>query len=221
MFRSRRPIGHVWVCALALSLLSTTAAHAQKPSPYPPPPPPPDAGPLPAPAQPTAPPDSLLWTPQALGALAQQASWHTDFTLDRSMLALAGDFSGLDEPTRQTVARLNGIAFHLFRFSPATGYDPALLQAIRAEYGALGWKHIATTSARPSQYPGQPPGTTDVWLENHGVNFAGAIVLLSSPTSISLIAVSGDISTIDLLHLRGHFGIPRFSDEAVGQGMAH
>ncbi len=173
--------------------------------------------------------DALTLIPQGLTALAQQASWHTDFTFDRSMLALAGEFSGLDDQTKQTIARLNGIAVHLYRFPQPGAYDSAALDAVRAQYGSLGWKHIVTANKFPdAQGAGQPagqgvpgqfipsgPGRTDVWLQNRGVNFAGAAILLAGQTSVNLIVVSGDISTLDLLHLRGHFGIPRFPDDAL------
>jgi hypothetical protein len=152
--------------------------------------------------------------PQAMSALAQQANWHTDLTFDRSMLALAGDLSSLDAPARASLARLNGISVHSYRFARPGAYDPALLQAVRAQYAALGWKHIATQGHVGQS--GYSPGQTDFWINTHGVNVAGAAILLASPTSINLIAVSGDISTLDLLHLRGHFGIPRFRDDAVG-----
>jgi hypothetical protein len=49
----------------------------------------------------------------------------------------------------------------------------------------------------------------------------GMMVLISGPKDLNLIALNGDISTVDLLHLRGHFGIPRFSGDrfvSPGQG---
>ncbi len=44
------------------------------------------------------------------------------------------------------------------------------------------------------------------------------MVLVSSPKDLNLIALNGDISTLDLLHLRGHFGIPRFSGDGFVPG---
>ncbi len=174
--------------------------------------------------------DALTLIPQGLAALNQQASWHTDFTFDRSLLALAGNFTGVDDRTRQTIARLNGVAVHLYRFSAPGAYDSASVDAVRAEYNSLGWKHVVTANKFPdvqgsqSGYGGAPgefipsgPGRTDVWLESHGVNFAGVAILLAGQRSVNLITVSGDISTLDLLHLRGHFGIPRFPDDALGR----
>ncbi len=174
--------------------------------------------------------DALTLIPQGLTALNQQASWHTDFTFDRSLLALAGNFTGVDDRTRQTIARLNGVAVHLYRFPEAGAYDPASVDAIRAQYSSLGWKHVVTANKFPDVQGPQPgyngapgefipsgPGRTDVWLEAHGVNFAGVAILLAGQRSVNLITVSGDISTLDLLHLRGHFGIPQFPDDALGR----
>jgi hypothetical protein len=53
-------------------------------------------------------------------------------------------------------------------------------------------------------------GTTDVWLVMDGVNLRGAVVLAETPKSLTLVTVAGNLSPVDLLHLRGHFGIPRF-----------
>lgn len=146
--------------------------------------------------------------------LAREASWHTDFTFDRSMLALAGNLYGLDEPTRQSLARLNGISVHSYRFRGPGAYDPAALDAVRAQYNALGWKHVVTAKSHAGA-SGYASGQTDLWIATKGVNVAGAAILLAGASNLNLIAVSGDLSTLDLLHLRGHFGIPQFSDNAL------
>ncbi len=172
---------------------------------------------------------ALTLLPQGLTTLSQEASWHTDFTFDRSLLALAGSFTGVDDQTRQTIARLHGIGVHLYRFASPGAYDPTAVEAVRAQYNSLGWKHVVTANKFPdAQGAGQPhdqgapgqlipagPGRTDVWLQSRGVNFAGVAILLAGESSVNLITVSGDISTLDLLHLRGHFGIPRFPDNAL------
>jgi hypothetical protein len=43
----------------------------------------------------------------------------------------------------------------------------------------------------------------------------GAVVLVSTPTSLTLATLKGDLSPVDLLHLRGHFGIPRFDGDSL------
>lgn len=188
-------------CALALSLLAWPAAEAQ-------------AQQAVNATTTTLSPDSLAWLPQGLTTLSRQASSHTDFSFDRSTLSLVGNLSSLDAPTRQAIARLNGIALHLYRFPGHDTYDAAALASIRAQYDAIGWKHFSTSHTEPG-LNGEPAGHTDVWLNMHGINIAGATILLSGPSTVNLIAISGDLSTLDLLHLRGHFGIPRFPDDAL------
>jgi hypothetical protein len=210
----RRLLATTAACVLALGM--STPSFAQAPAyhapAYPPQSYPPQSYP-PAQQGPQTPPDSLSWMPQGMTALAQQASWHTDFTFDRSMLALAGNLYGLDEPTRKSLARLNGITVHSYRFPAAGAYDPAALDAVRAQYNALGWKHIVSSSARRDAMTGS--GRTDLWIATKGVDVAGVAILLARPSNLNLIAISGDISTLDLLRLRGHFGIPDFGDDAI------
>jgi hypothetical protein len=45
------------------------------------------------------------------------------------------------------------------------------------------------------------------------VNVRGAVLLAETPRSLVLVTLKGDLSPIDLLHLRGHFGIPRFDGD--------
>jgi hypothetical protein len=48
-----------------------------------------------------------------------------------------------------------------------------------------------------------------------GANVRGAVVLVKTPKSLTLAAVAGNLSPVDLLHLRGHFGIPRFEGDGL------
>jgi hypothetical protein len=56
---------------------------------------------------------------------------------------------------------------------------------------------------------------TDVWLVLDGVNVRGAVVLAQTPKSLTLVTIAGNLSPLDLLHLRGHFGIPRFDGDGL------
>ena len=58
---------------------------------------------------------------------------------------------------------------------------------------------------------------TDVWMVVDGVNVRGAVVLAETPKSLTLVTIAGNLSTVDLLHLRGHFGIPKFDDGGAQQ----
>jgi hypothetical protein len=41
------------------------------------------------------------------------------------------------------------------------------------------------------------------------------VILGETAKSVTLVTVKGDISPADLLHLRGHFGIPKFDSNGA------
>jgi hypothetical protein len=88
--------------------------------------------------------------------------------------------------------------------------DEGAVEAIRAAYHLRGWKHVVTTSDHGSPVRNR---TTDVWFVLDGVNVRGAVVLAETPRSLTLVTVAGNLSPIDLMHLRGHFGIPRLDKD--------
>ncbi|HEY1984905.1 MAG TPA: hypothetical protein VGG85_05825 [Terracidiphilus sp.] len=175
----------------------------QQPSPY-------DTSP---PADSARGPVVLDWTPPALGQLSARAAVKNSFTLDRNMLGAAAGLSGdMDEPTRQAINHLDGVSVHLLRFGATGVPDEGAVSAIREAYHLRGWKHVVT-----STNAGGPihNGTTDVWMVMDGVNMRGAVVLAETPKSVTLVTVAGNLSPVDLLHLRGHFGIPRFDQDGL------
>jgi hypothetical protein len=161
----------------------------------------------------------LNWIPQGFEALGQRAAFHTDFTFDRSMLQLAGFFVGdADQETRNAIAKLNGISVHSYHFAAPGLYDPAALDLIRRQYEAIGWKHLVAARSKGDPFNA---GQTDLWINFSHMDVTGMMVLFSGPKDLNLIAFNGDISPVDLLHLRGHFGIPRFpGDRFVPPGQA-
>jgi len=161
---------------------------------------PPDASPVP-----------LEWVPPPLTALSSMATMKENFTLDRTLLGVAaGVVPDSDAPVRQAIHKLDGVSVHLMRFNEAGIPDEGAVQAIRASYHLRGWKHVVTTGDRG----GSPlrNGTTDVWFVLDGMNVRGAVVLAETPRSLTLVTVAGDLSPVDLLHLRGHFGIPKLDE---------
>ncbi len=161
----------------------------------------------------------MNWVPQGFEALGQRAAFHTDFTFDRSMLQLAGYFVGdADQEARNAIAKLNSISVHSYHFAGPGLYDPAALDQIRRQYEATGWRHLV--AARDKRDPFNA-GQTDLWINFAHMDVTGMMVLFAGPKDLNLIAFNGDISTVDLLHLRGHFGIPRFpGDSFVPPGQA-
>lgn len=155
----------------------------------------------------------LDWAPPALAALSAQAAAKSSFTLDRTMLTAAAGLTGdMDDATRQAIAKLDGVSVHVLRFADTGLADPAQIEAIRDAYHERGWKHMVTTTGGESPLHN---ATTDVWVIMDGANLRGAVVLVQSAKTLTLATVKGNLSPADLLHLRGHFGIPRFEGDGL------
>jgi hypothetical protein len=170
----------------------------------------------PAPVAPLLSPVPLEWVPPALLQLQAQAAMKSSFTLDRNMLgAAAGMLPDSDADVKQTVRKLDGVSVHLLRFGDEGMVDPAEVDAVREAYHLRGWKHLVTTNNSGGPVHNE---TTDVWLVLDGVNVRGAVVLAETPKSLTLVTVAGNLSPVDLLHLRGHFGIPRFDGDGLKSG---
>jgi hypothetical protein len=159
----------------------------------------------------------LEWVPPALTQLSTQALAKESFTLDRSMLAAAaGLLPDADADVKQSVAKVDGVSVHILRFAVEGAADPAAVDAIRDSYHLRGWKHVISSSSKGGAvHSGTHNGTTDVWVVMDGANVRGAVVLVESPRSLTLATMAGNLSPVDLLHLRGHFGIPRFDAEGL------
>jgi hypothetical protein len=151
------------------------------------------------------------WVPQGFEALGQRAAFHTDFTFDRAMLQVAGYFIGDgDQGTRNAIAKLNSISVHSYHFAGPGLYDPATLDLIRRQYEAAGWRHLVAVHGKGDPFNA---GQTDLWINFAHMDVTGMMVLISGSKDLNLVSLNGDLSTVDLLHLRGHFGIPRFSGD--------
>lgn len=178
-------------------------AQTQKPSPYSAPAPSPGPRSYPSP---TPYPDDN-WVPNALYALGTNASFHTDFTLDRQMLrGLANGFYG-DQDGQRIVAGLRSISLHIYHYPEPDMYDPAALNAVRRAYDARGWTHLVIAQ---NHIENPEAARTDLWINFRNTNVEGMTVLVQNPSTLDLIVINGTLSPLDLLHLRGHFGIPRF-----------
>jgi len=157
----------------------------------------------------------LEWVPPALLDLQAQAAVKSSFTFERAMLGAAADMmTDRDPAVRQSINKLDGVSVHLLRFTGGRFADPVEVDAVRDAYHLRGWKHLVTTTDRGGPVHNE---TADVWVVMDGVNMRGAVVLAETPQSLTLVTVAGNLSPIDLLHLRGHFGIPRFDSDGLRQ----
>ena len=134
----------------------------------------------------------------------------TAFTFDRSMLQVAdGFFANGDAETRRVVAGLNSITVHNYRARDFARYDAGALATIDAQYRAAGWKHLVNANSKSGS------ALTDLWLHFSGANITGLTVLNRGDRNMSVISVDCTLRPLDLLHLGGHFGIPKVDESAV------
>ena len=148
--------------------------------------------------------------------LANQPASHTAFSFDRTMMQVAQALlqSGGMSSERAAVA-LTGISLDNYHYSEPAFYTPEAMTAIIASYHAAGWKHLVNANQSPES-SAQPRGAiTDLWLHNSGPNIGGIVVLTRSPRDMSVIQITCDLRPLDLVHLSGHFGIPKVDPNAV------
>jgi hypothetical protein len=152
------------------------------------------------------------WFPQDIESLGANASSRTEFSLDHNMVVLASKMDQNDDSFRRVIAGVDGISVHRFKFQGPGMYDRQLLNAIRAGYSQAGWQHLADVH----QKYGYPQGT-DLWLHLEHNTIRNIAFLIIRPDQVAFVSVSGSISPIDLLHLAGHFGIPRIQGGVLVQ----
>ena len=209
----RIPLWAIPIFAAGLSYISAGSTPVLAQAPTDPPAPAASGSAMAAPPPgPIAGPVVLDWVPAAMAQLSAQAAAKSSFTLDRNMLAAAASISGADDQTRQAVSKLDGVSVHMLNFGSTHMADPAEVDSIREAYHLRGWKHLVSSTGS-----GGPvhDGTADVWLVLDGANVRGAVVLVDTPRSLTLVTLAGNLSPVDLLHLRGHFGIPRFEGDRL------
>ncbi len=172
--------------------------------------------------------------PRGTDALAANATFSTTFTLNRSMLESASQ--DMPEDLQPLVAKLRSITVHTFRYSAPGMYGAAQLDAVRAQYSGDGWTHWraekrasadgapgaiglqdnADASAMAVARPADPL-RTDVWVRMKHSNVDGLVLLVANQKNVNLVVVDGMIDPLELMHLRGHFGIPRDAGEDWGR----
>ncbi len=148
----------------------------------------------------------------SLNSLSQERASHTAFTFDRTELQFAEHFidSGRDGEAKRAVAALDSITVENYRYTRPAFYDPEVMDAIVARYRAAGWKHLVNANAHPGEGV-----TTDLWLHFHGSEIDDLTVLVRGQREMNLIVVAGALRPLDLVHLSGHFGIPKVDQNAV------
>jgi hypothetical protein len=149
---------------------------------------------------------------EALRNLTSEQANHTSFTFDHDMLQSAVGFLNDGEgPPIQ----LNSITVQNYRYHEPAFYIPENMHALVASFDAAGWKHLVDqhVSSRDAASPRKP--LTDLWLHFSGADIDNVMVLVRGARQMSVIDVSGQLRPLDLVHLSGHFGIPKVDPDAV------
>lgn len=151
-----------------------------------------------------------------LDALTSQPASHMGYIFDRSQLQDAVsvlESGGLDRG--HAAAALSSISLDTYRYKDPAFYTPEAMSAIVEAYHHAGWKHLVDQNATPAN-SAQPRSTViDLWLHFTGANIDHVTVLMRGERDMNLIQVAGDLRPLDLLHLAGHFGIPKVDPDAV------
>lgn len=152
----------------------------------------------------------------SFAALADQPATHTAFSFDRSMMQIAQNLlasSGLD--ANHAAAALTGISIDNYRYPQPAFYVPETMNAIIASYHAAGWKHLVDANQNAANTAQPRAAVTDLWLHFTGPSIDGVTVLTRSPRDMSVVHIACELRPLDLVHLGGHFGIPKVDPNAV------
>jgi hypothetical protein len=147
-----------------------------------------------------------------LSTLASTPSTHTAFRFDHDMLQTAGSFlNGGEGP----IGQLNSVTVENYRYRETAFYLPDHLHTLNLLYEAAGWKHLVDQNAGPKESTMPTRQLTDLWLHYQHGEIDDVTVLVRGAKQMSVVEVSGALRPLDLVHLSGHFGIPKVDPGAV------
>jgi hypothetical protein len=151
-----------------------------------------------------------------LSALADQPATHTGVVFDSSMMQMAQGVlqaGGLD--AERAKASLKSISFDTYRYQEPAFYTPETMAVIVEGFRRAGWEHLVNGNQKPANSAQPQTAITDVWLHFSGADIDHLTVLVRGRREMNLVQVAGDLRPLDLLHLGGHFGIPKVDPSAV------
>jgi hypothetical protein len=171
-------------------LLSAASLRAQAPQDAPPP----DANDPPGVAE-------------TIATLSSQRADATSITFDRQMLdaLLSGD----------RIAGFNSITFQHYQYPGPVFYIPEQMHALDQDFRAAGWKHLIDAGGDPRERSQPTKPEADLWFHWQGGEIDHLTVLIRGRRDMNVIHVSGLFRPMDIVHLGGHFGIPRVDPNAV------
>lgn len=144
----------------------------------------------------------------ALGGISSQRATATTITFDREMLdAMLG---GGDR-----AADFNGVSFEHYQYSEPVFYIPEEMHALEQAYHAAGWSHLIDSKVGPRESASPTKPIADIWFHWQGGEIDHVTVLIRGRKDMNVVHVSGVLRPMDLVHISGHFGIPKVDPGAV------
>jgi hypothetical protein len=144
--------------------------------------------------------------PDGLEKLGVNARDKVEITLDKAMLKLAGHFlsgGGDEAKARKAMDGLDSIYVRSFNFDKEGAYNPADVDAFRAQFQSPAWSRVVGVRSNNSTE------NIDVFLKP-GANgqFGGAVVISAEPRELTIVQITGTIDPAHLADLGGQFHIP-------------
>jgi hypothetical protein len=152
---------------------------------------------------------------QQLNNLADQPATHVGFVFDRSMLQAArGVLESEGMTPERAAAALSSVSYDMYRYRDPAIYAPDPMESIVASYRAAGWKHLVNAH-EPAPGSTAQRMSTDLWLHYSGDDVDGITVLTRGARNVNVVQIACDLRPVELLHLGGHFGLPKVDPGAV------
>src|SRR3981081_552400 len=123
-----------------------------------------------------------IWIPQGIEALRQGASSKTEFTLDHSMLVFASEMHPENEDLRRVIAGVSGVSVHRYHFPEDWTYDPQLLNSVKEEYHAAGWKQLMNNHEKDGG-----PGVSYLWIRWESNAVSNVAILFARENEVNFI----------------------------------
>lgn len=150
--------------------------------------------------------------PPGLAVLTANSTSRTQFQFDKSMIESAGQYiDNAPSEAKQAAASIKNITVYNYRFADDVEPNQEAMSTIAQAYRSSGWKHLVNKNATADGHAMQ----TDVWLHFNGTDIDNVSVLAQGGRNTAFITMECDLRPLDLLHLSGHFGIPKMDPNAV------
>lgn len=131
-----------------------------------------------------------------------------EVTLDGSLLQLAAKFLSDKDPeerkVKELIKGLRGIYVRVFEFDKDGVYQPADLEAVRAQLRTSNWSKIVGIRSKRERED------VDVYISTAGSVVQGMAVIAAGPRELTVVNIVGPIDLDKLRDLEGSFGIPKF-----------